>query len=152
MTRVFCSLGSNMGDARANLTFGVTELSTVATVLAASPLYETAPWGGVDQDPFLNIVVEVDTDLDALAFLEQCLAIEAAAHRVREVRWGPRTLDIDILLFGNEVHDSDTLTVPHPRMWERAFVLAPLADLAPELVPIGLLEAADGEVAKIGML
>jgi 2-amino-4-hydroxy-6-hydroxymethyldihydropteridine diphosphokinase len=152
VTRVFCSLGSNLGDRRANLAFGVASLADDGDVLAVSPLYETAPWGGVEQDPFLNVVVELDTELTALQLLDRCLAIEAAAHRVRDVRWGPRTLDIDVLLFGQEHHATERLTVPHPRMFERAFVLAPLADLAPELVPPSLLAAAEGEVTNVGML
>lgn len=152
MTRAFCSLGSNLGDRRANLTLGIEGLAEVATILAISPLYETAPWGGVDQDPFYNVVVELECDLDASAFLDVCLAIEQRAHRVRDVRWGPRTLDVDVLLFGDEHHDTERLTVPHPRMFERAFVLVPLADLAPELVPASLLEGAGDEVLQIGML
>jgi 2-amino-4-hydroxy-6-hydroxymethyldihydropteridine diphosphokinase len=100
-----------------------------------SPLYETAPVGGpAGQGAFLNCVVELSTTRDPHALLEVARAAERAARRVRLERWGPRTLDVDVLLVGDTRVDDEDLTVPHPRMWQRAFVLAPLADLAPEIV------------------
>jgi 2-amino-4-hydroxy-6-hydroxymethyldihydropteridine diphosphokinase len=105
-------------------------------VVAVSPVYETDPVGGPGgQDAYLNAVVELDTELSPRALLEAAHRLEDQHERVRVERWGPRTLDVDVLLVGDlEVHEPD-LEVPHPRMWERSFVLVPLADLAPDLVP-----------------
>jgi 2-amino-4-hydroxy-6-hydroxymethyldihydropteridine diphosphokinase len=142
-------LGSNLGDRRALLREAVDAL---ADVVATSPVYETDPVGGPDQGPYLNVVVELDTTLDARGLLDVCHRLEAAAGRVRTTRWGPRTLDVDVLWVDGEIVDDPDLQVPHPRMWERRFVLAPLADLAPDLVPAVLLAAADGEVVALGAL
>ena len=117
-------------------------------VVAVSPVYETDPVGGPAQGPFLNAVVELETDLDPFELLDACRRVERAADRERGERWGPRTLDADVLLVGDLVVDEPDLTVPHPRMWQRRFVLAPLADLAPDLVPPGALAAAAGEVTR----
>lgn len=127
----YLGLGSNLGDRRGHLRRGLAQLPDVVRV---SPVYETDPVGGPEQDPYLNCVAELRTAATAAALLEAARAAEADAGRVRTVRWGPRTLDVDVLLVGDEVHDSPELVVPHPRMWERGFVLVPLADLAPELV------------------
>ncbi len=99
-----------------------------------SSVYETDPVGGPVQDDFLNAVVEVATDLDPFGLLAVAQGLETAAQRVREVRWGPRTLDVDIVLYDELRLDDERLTIPHPRMRERHFVLAPLHELAPELV------------------
>jgi 2-amino-4-hydroxy-6-hydroxymethyldihydropteridine diphosphokinase len=139
--RAFLGLGSNLGDRRRLLADAVAGLPDV---VAVSPLYETDPVGGpAGQGPFLNCVVELSTTLDAHALLRVAQAAEAAARRVRRERWGPRTLDVDVLLLGDERIDDDELTVPHPRMWDRAFVLVPLADLAPEIAaaPLAALAA-----------
>jgi 2-amino-4-hydroxy-6-hydroxymethyldihydropteridine diphosphokinase len=149
VTRAFLGLGSNLGDRRALLQQAVDSLDDV---VAVSPLYETDPVGGPDQGPFLNLVVELDTRRDARELLEVCRRLEAAAERVREERWGPRTLDVDVLWVDGEIVDDADLQVPHPRMWERRFVLAPLADLAPDLVPEPLLAAAVGDVRAVGPL
>lgn len=149
MTRAYLGLGSNLGDRRAHLRAAI---DAMAAVVAVSPVYETEPVGGPDQDPYLNVVVELDTDLDARGLLELCQRAETAAGRVRVARWGPRTLDVDVLWVDGEIVDDDDLQVPHPRMWERRFVLAPLADLAPDLVPPALLEAATGAVRRVGSL
>ena len=131
--RAFLGLGSNLGDRWAHLRAGVAGVPDLA---GTSPVYETAPVGGPPgQGPFLNAVVELDTDLGPRQLLEVCRALEQAAGRDRAERFGPRTLDVDVLLVGDLVVDEPDLTVPHPRMWERAFVLVPLADLAPDLVP-----------------
>ncbi len=129
--RAFLGLGSNLGDRLGYLKEAIRGLPDVVRV---SPVYETAPVGGPRQGPFLNLVVELATERSPRELLETCRALEAAAGRTRGVPDGPRTLDIDVLwIEGCEVHDPD-LIVPHPRMTERAFVLVPLRDLAPELV------------------
>ena len=132
--RAYLGIGSNLGDRRAHLQGAVDELAGVEglRVVAVSPVYETVPVGGPPQPDFLNAVVAVDTELTARVLLELAQRIEAAAERVRTVRWGPRTLDVDVLLVGDERIDEPDLEVPHPRMTERAFVVVPLADLAPE--------------------
>jgi len=130
--RAFLALGSNLGDRRALLRRGVAALPDV---VAVSPVYETDPGGGPeDQGAYLNLVVELDTDLSPRELLAAAHRAEVSAQRVRTERWGPRTLDVDVLLVGDELVDEPDLVVPHPRMWERAFVLVPLADLAPDLV------------------
>jgi len=133
VTRVFLGLGSNLGDRWAHLRRAVAALPDV---VAVSPVYETDPVGGPErQGAYLNLVVQLETDLSARALLELGQRLESEAGRVRAERWGPRTLDVDVLLVGDEHVDEPDLQVPHPRMWERAFVLVPLADLAPDVVP-----------------
>jgi 2-amino-4-hydroxy-6-hydroxymethyldihydropteridine diphosphokinase len=144
--RAFLALGSNLGDREATLRRAVASLEDV---VAVSPAYETAPVGGPGgQGPYLNAVVELDTDRSPHELLAACRRLEAAAHRRRAERWGARTLDVDVLLVGDLVVHDDELTVPHPRMWQRRFVLAPLADLAPDVVPPEALAAAVGEVRR----
>jgi 2-amino-4-hydroxy-6-hydroxymethyldihydropteridine diphosphokinase len=135
-SRAYLALGSNLGDRLAHLQFAVDELAAAAgvEVVAVSRVYETAPVGGPPQDPFFNGVAAVDTELDPHGLLALAQRIERDAQRVRVVRWGPRTLDVDVLLFDDLRLDDPDLTVPHPRMWERGFVLAPLRDVAPQLV------------------
>lgn len=150
MTRAFLGLGSNLGDRVANLRVAV---AAAPDVVAVSPVYETDPVGGPnDQGAYLNLVLELDSTLDARGLLAACRRLEAAAGRVREVRWGPRTLDVDVLWVDGEIVRDPDLVVPHPRLRERRFVLAPLADLAPELVSAEALAAADGEVRVVGAL
>ncbi len=148
--RAFLALGSNLGDRRAYLEEAVARLPDV---VAVSHLYETDPVGGPPgQGAFLNCVVELRTSRTARELLAAAQAAEAAAQRVRAERWGPRTLDVDVLLVGDEVVDEPDLVVPHPRMWERGFVLVPLADLAPELV-VGHLSSDIGRgVRPVGPL
>ena len=151
--RAFLGLGSNLGDRRAHLSRAVRTLRAAGDVEAVSPLYETEPVGGPGgQGPYLNLVVALRTADDARRLLARCRALEAAAGRVRTVRHGPRTLDADVLLVGDAVVDDEDLQVPHPRMWARRFVLAPLADVAPDLVTSEALEGAGGEVRRLGML
>ena len=151
--RAFLGLGSNLGDRRAALRQAVAALREGADLTAVSPLYETEPVGGPeDQGAFLNLVVELATADSPRQLLIRCQALEEAAHRVRTVRFGPRTLDADVLLVGDLVVDDPDLVVPHPRMWERRFVLAPLADLAPHLVPGDRLIAAGGKVVRRGSM
>jgi 2-amino-4-hydroxy-6-hydroxymethyldihydropteridine diphosphokinase len=151
--RAFIGLGSNLGDRRAHLRAAIEGLEAAGDVFAVSPLYETAPVGGpAGQDDFLNVVVELRTADTPRALLERSQALEVAAHRERVERWGPRTLDADVLWVEGEEVDEADLTVPHPRLWERRFVLAPLADLAPDLVTSAQVEAAGGEVVRMGSL
>jgi 2-amino-4-hydroxy-6-hydroxymethyldihydropteridine diphosphokinase len=151
--RAFIGLGSNLGDRRAHLQTAVDKLRAAEDVVAVSPLYETAPVGGPPgQQDYLNLVVELCTADSPRALLERCRVLEAAAHRQRRERWGPRTLDADVLWVDHELVDEPDLTVPHPRMWERRFVLAPLADLAPDLVTSAQVEAAGGDVVRVGRL
>jgi 2-amino-4-hydroxy-6-hydroxymethyldihydropteridine diphosphokinase len=132
--RAHLGIGSNLGDRLAHLQLAVDSLAAAdgITVVGLSAVYETAPVGGPAQPDFLNAVVAVDTTLSAHELLAVAQGIEAAAERVRTVRWGPRTLDVDVLLVGDEHLDDPDLVVPHPRMAERAFVVVPLADLEPE--------------------
>jgi 2-amino-4-hydroxy-6-hydroxymethyldihydropteridine diphosphokinase len=129
----YLSLGSNVGDRAANLREAIARLAPAVRVLRVSPVYETAPVDYTDQDWFLNLVVEAVTDLPAAGLLAHTAGIESALGRVRTTPKGPRTIDIDILLYGDEVVNTAELEIPHPRMAARRFVLAPLADLAPEL-------------------
>jgi 2-amino-4-hydroxy-6-hydroxymethyldihydropteridine diphosphokinase len=118
-----------------------------------SPLYETEPVGGPSgQPPYLNAVVELSTTASPRELLERCRALEAAAGRVRAERHGPRTLDVDVLVVGDLSVAEPDLVVPHPRLWERRFVLAPLADLAPDLVSPQAVSSAGGEVRAVGTL
>ena len=150
MTRAFLALGSNLGDRRAFLREAVAALPDV---VAVSQLYETAPVGGPDeQGPYLNLVVQLETDLSPRELLEACRARETAAGRVRVVRWGPRTLDVDVLWVDGIRVDEPDLVVPHPRMCERAFVMMPLRDLAPELIPADWVDPPESEVRAIGAL
>ena len=135
MKRAYLGLGSNEGDRAAHLQAAVDGLAGRAGAVAAiSPVYETQPVGGPPQPDYLNAVVAVDTELDARALLDVAKALEAEAGRQAGARWGPRPLDVDVLMVGDDrVEDAD-LVVPHPRMSQRAFVLAPLTDIAPGLV------------------
>ncbi len=150
MTRAFLGLGSNLGDRWSYLRDAVATLGP--TVRTVSPVYETEPLGGPDQGSFLNVVVEVDTDLEPGALLGLCRRLEGAAARSRQERWGPRTLDVDILWIDGHEVDTTELQVPHPRMWQRRFVMAPLADLAPDVVPHGWEDRAEGRVRRVGTL
>ena len=145
--RAYLGLGSNLGDRRAYLQSAVDRIAAepAIAVVAVSPVYETAPIGP-EQPDYLNAVLAVETDLSAHALLDVARAIEEDAQRQRLEHWGPRTLDIDVLLVGDERIDDDQLQLPHPRMYERGFVCVPLHDLAPELVPTPLDGEWDGVV------
>jgi len=145
--RAFLGLGSNMGD---RLGFLRQAVEGLPDVVAVSPVYETEPVGGPEgQDRYLNVVVELLTCMSARELFAVGGRLEFEAHRERSVRDGPRTLDVDVLLVGDSTIDEPDLQVPHPRMWERRFVLAPLFDLAPELVGSDRLAAAGGEVQRL---
>ena len=151
--RAYLGIGSNLGDRRAHLRNAVVGLRRADRVVAVSPVYETEPVGGPGgQGPYLNAVVELDTDRSPRQLLELCRRLEDAAGRVRRERWGPRTLDVDVLLVGDLTVADEDLVVPHPRMWERRFVVTPLADLAPDLVPDGWEGRVVGEVRAAGIL
>ena len=136
MFTAYIGLGANMGEARATLVAALDHLerSGYLRVVAASSLYRTAPIGNVEREHFLNAVVEVATSLTHRGLLGLLLETEQTFGRVRGVRWGPRTLDLDLLLFADVVESMPGLDVPHPEMCSRGFVLVPLAEIAPELV------------------
>lgn len=162
MTRVLLGLGSNLGDRLGHLREAI---SSLPGVVAVSDVYETDPVGGPEQDRYLNVVVELDLPVvlvggeprpagarTPLELLRICQRIESAAGRVRDVRWGPRTLDVDILWIDGVELDDPELQVPHPRMFQRRFVLAPLSELAPDLLPEGWDRDAEGHVDHLGPL
>jgi len=136
MTTAFIGIGSNLGDRETHLR-GALELLSAEEgieIVAVSVLRETEPVGPVEQGPFLNGAVHVDTELRPQELLERLLDIEERLGRVRRERFGPRTIDLDLLVYGDEVLDEPGLTLPHPRLHERRFALEPLAELAPGLV------------------
>ena len=149
MPEAFLGLGSNLGDREAMLRAAMRALaaSDGVTVTACSPIYETPPWGPVPQGPYLNACVAIDCTLTPRALLDLALAIERRHGRERAIRWGPRTLDIDILLYGNKVIQSGGLVIPHPRMHLRRFTLLPLAEIAGDMIhPV--LNKSIGELLK----
>jgi 2-amino-4-hydroxy-6-hydroxymethyldihydropteridine diphosphokinase len=153
VTRAFLGLGSNMGDRGQHLRDAVDTLADPDAGLGfvtVSPVYETDPVGGPDQDRYLNLVVELDTACTPRELLAVCHRLESAAGRVRLERWGPRTLDVDVLWIDGVTVDEPDLAVPHPRMWERRFVLAPLHDLAPDLVDQEALDRSEGHADPAG--
>ena len=157
MTRVAVALGSNLGDRIGHLLHAVEELAGLGAVVSVSSLYETAPVGGPDQDDYLNAVVILDTTLPAERLLLALHKIEAERGRERSVRWGPRTLDLDLLLYGTDTIDSEVCTVPHPRLVERRFVVEPLLEAWPEAaLPDGtavssfMAAVADQDLINVG--
>ncbi|ASP36946.1 2-amino-4-hydroxy-6-hydroxymethyldihydropteridine diphosphokinase [Labrenzia sp. VG12] len=146
-TRCALGLGSNLGDPTANLDDAVRRLEATSgiTLVARSSNYRTPPWGPVPQDDFVNICVVIDTTLSPQDLLKRCLEIENKLGRVRDVRWGPRVIDVDVLIYGMETVAEPDLEVPHPRMGERAFVLIPLAEIWPD-APL-----ADGRTAAAAL-
>jgi 2-amino-4-hydroxy-6-hydroxymethyldihydropteridine diphosphokinase len=156
---VVLALGSNLGDRLANLQRGVDLLCAGPGLchMTASPVYQTAPVGGPDQPDYLNAVLVAVTSLPARAVLDRCLAAEQALHRVRGPRWGPRTLDVDVIAYDDVVSSDPELSLPHPRAHERAFVLAPWHDLDPGAMIPGrgaiadlLAAAGTGGVQRLG--
>ncbi|WP_107943717.1 2-amino-4-hydroxy-6-hydroxymethyldihydropteridine diphosphokinase [Metasolibacillus fluoroglycofenilyticus] len=130
MNDVFLSIGTNIGEREANLQQAVQLLQAQVEVVKVSSIYETAPVGYTDQPSFLNIAVHVRTTRSATEMLALCQAIENELGRVRDIRWGPRIIDLDILLFNQEIIATEHLLVPHPRMYERAFVVVPLVEIS----------------------
>ncbi|WP_323959967.1 2-amino-4-hydroxy-6-hydroxymethyldihydropteridine diphosphokinase [Arthrobacter sp. JZ12] len=127
--RCILALGSNLGESRDTLSLAVADLvnSPRVRLRGISPIARTKPVGGPEQPDYLNMVIEIETDLGPYELLEHCQAVENKHQRVRTVRWGPRTLDVDIITYGDLVSDDEKLTLPHPRAAERAFVLQPWA-------------------------
>ena len=149
MTRAVLSIGSNLGDSFARLQAAVDGLGDA--VVSVSGVYRTAPWGGVEQDDFLNAIVLVsDPAADAEGWLERARALERAADRTREVRWGPRTLDVDVIDVEGVTSDDPELTLPHPRAHERDFVLVPWLEVDPRATLAGrpIAELVRGEPVR----
>ena len=134
MSRIYLSLGTNLGDRRANLRQAIALLRVEMEVTAVSPLYQTAPWGVTDQPDFLNLCVAAITDKPPQQLLSCLKSIEAELGRKTSYRWGPRLIDIDILFYDDLILQDEALTIPHASIADRAFVLAPLADIAPDLI------------------
>lgn len=136
MKTAYLGLGSNVGERLEQLESAIKILDNVEGVQVSqiSSVYETEPVGYVDQPNFLNLCVEVKTELTPQQLLQQCFYTEQQLHRVRDIRWGPRTLDVDILLYEDEIIEEENLIVPHQRMRERSFVLTPLNDIAADVV------------------
>lgn len=130
MTRAVLSVGSNVGDRLGHLQSTVDGLRS--ELVAVSPIYRTAPWGGIEQDDFLNAVLIVAGELDPKGWLYRAHELEQAADRTREVRWGPRTLDVDVIAVDGLTSADPELTLPHPRAHQRAFVLVPWHDIEPD--------------------
>lgn len=134
MTRAFIALGANLGDPQTALREALVGIRALGEVWGVSAFYRTAPVGGrAGQPEYLNAAAELETDLSAADLLAALHALEAQAGRTRTVRWEARTLDLDLIVYGEQVSTDPALTLPHPRAWERAFVLAPLRDLDPKL-------------------
>ncbi|MQT11509.1 2-amino-4-hydroxy-6-hydroxymethyldihydropteridine diphosphokinase [Segnochrobactrum spirostomi] len=148
--RAAIGLGSNIGEKIATIDRAVALLDAAegVRVVARSANYRTEPWGYRDQDWFVNACVLVETTLSARALLELCLATEQALGRRREIRWGPRTIDLDVLFYGDARIEEPGLSLPHPHILERAFVLAPLAEIAPDAVVHG--ERIADALARLG--
>lgn len=136
MTTAFLGLGSNLGERESHIREALCRLDEHQGIRVerVSSLYETAPVGYTDQPDFLNAVAEVRTELGPRDLLETVLGIEKEMGRTRNLRWGPRVIDIDLLLFGDSAIDAPDLVIPHPRMADRAFAMAPLAEIAPDLM------------------
>lgn len=152
MVRAYLGIGTNLGDRMAYLQGAVDGLRRAdgVDVVAVSSVYETAPVGGPEQGAFLNAVVAVDTELAPIGLLRVAQQLEAAAERVRIERWGPRTLDVDVLVFGDTESDDPELLLPHPRIADRAFVLIPFEEIAPGIIAsLGATIPADQDVTVI---
>lgn len=146
MSRAVLSLGSNLGDRRQHLADAVAALQerSCLSIVAVSAIYQTPPWGPIPQGDYYNIVlVATSAELDPYGWLSRCRELEQAAGRVRDIRWGPRTLDADVVLVDAAVSDDPDLILPHPRAHERAFVLVPWAEIEPDAVLPGHGPIAD---------
>ena len=131
---VFIALGTNLGNRLANLQAAIQSMPPEVIVLAESHIYETPPWGYKDQPAFLNMVIKAETELEPEQLLQYLKELETELGREQSFHWGPRLIDLDILFYDDLVLDSPPLIIPHPRLHERAFVLVPLMELAPELI------------------
>lgn len=135
MACVFIGIGSNLGDRQENIAKALESLKQTAgiTIKKVSSIIETKPWAGPSQGKYLNAVIEIDTQIEPKELLKITQQIEHDLGRVREVINGPRTIDLDILLYDDVIMDSSDLIIPHPRMWERDFVMRPLTEIAPDI-------------------
>ena len=136
--RIYLSLGTNLGNREMNLETARQELSLQVNILDCSSIYQTEPWGYLDQPEFLNQVLAVETSLSPRELLEYVKEIEQNIGRKPSVRYGPRIVDIDILFYGNRIIQEEDLVIPHPRLKDRAFVLVPLAEINPDLIYPGI--------------
>ena len=154
MSIVYLSLGSNMGDRAEHLRFALKALDAHENIqpLRGSSIYETSPWGPVEQNNYLNACIQLETNIPPEELLAVCQKIELDCGRQRDVRWGPRTLDIDILLYDDLVIDTPQLTIPHPRMKERLFVLVPLLELEEEVPLLGSVSALMEQLPPQGLV
>lgn len=149
----YLALGSNLGDSQAYLQTAIQQLQSETGVIVTkvSSLYRTPPWGKLDQPDFYNCVIEVETTLSAQQLLTACQQIELVLHRQRDEVWGPRTIDIDIAWYNNQAICTTDLIVPHPYLYQRAFVLVPLAEIAP-MFTSALMRLPEADVATIEKL
>jgi|SRR5271157_309933 len=131
---VYLALGTNLGDRPDNLRAAIKAMSLEIKVIAESKVYDTPPWGYEDQPAFLNMAVKCETALEAESLLKRLKQLEVQLGREQSFRWGPRLIDIDILFYDDLILESESLIIPHPRLYERAFVLVPLADIAPDFI------------------
>ena len=152
MQPIYLGLGTNLGDRAANLQAALAGLAKKLVITAVSPIYQTPPWGVTNQPDFLNLCLAAETDLPPVELLSFVKNLENELGREPAERWGPRLIDIDILFYANEVIETENMTIPHARLEGRAFVLRPLADIAPDFVhPVlgktiaELAAAVDGE-------
>jgi 2-amino-4-hydroxy-6-hydroxymethyldihydropteridine diphosphokinase len=150
MHTIFLGLGTNLGDRTANLQAAIAGLAERLVMTAVSPLYQTPPWGVTDQPNFLNLCLAAQTDLAPEELLTFVKNLEVALGRQPAERWGPRLIDIDILFYANQLIETENMIIPHPRLAERAFVLRPLADIAPEFVHPLLGETIAALAKKVG--
>jgi 2-amino-4-hydroxy-6-hydroxymethyldihydropteridine diphosphokinase len=147
--QIYLALGTNLGDRLANLSLAVQSLPPAVRPRSVSPVYQTPPWGYLDQPAFLNQVLQAHTDLAPLDLLDFLKRLETQLGRRPGLRYGPRLIDLDILLYDDLQLETPALTIPHPRLAERAFVLQPLADLAPDLRPPGSVAAIREMLARV---
>jgi 2-amino-4-hydroxy-6-hydroxymethyldihydropteridine diphosphokinase len=131
---IYLALGTNLGDRSANLRAAIKELPSEIKVLVESKVYETPPWGYENQPAFLNMAVKCETSLEPESLLKRLKQLEVQLGREQSFHWGPRLIDIDILFYDDLILNTESLTIPHPRLHERAFVLVPLAEIAPDLI------------------
>lgn len=135
MNKVYLLIGGNMGDRLANIHTALSQIERLAgTIIKKSAIYETEAWGLKEQPSFYNQAITIQTHLNPLALLQQLIEIEASMGRQRDITWGPRTMDIDIIYFNHEIVSIDPLSIPHPRMHQRNFVLTPLVEIAPDYI------------------
>ena len=132
--KIFIGLGTNLGDRKNNLEDAIMALPPKLNILARSPIYQTKPWGYTDQADFLNMVIEAETALTPIELLDYLKALEEELGRKASFRYGPRLIDLDILFYDDLIFEHERLSIPHPSLHERGFVLVPLADIAPNLI------------------